>query len=453
MAMLLASMLVGCAKTTGKDTEAAKADAPKVTEAATETGGGGSGEIGPVAESTKESLCPECGSVVKSILGICEACGYDPTVKTDAPEGSYIVRVMINPDIIFLVGADDEVMAVLPQNKDAEYVYLTIELSGSKINDILKDWVSECSRAGYDVGDTKILVSGAEGESSVQPEKLEKIEKAYTEVCGELNITPAPEAVNALTAENKAEEIAPENIGVPVCPGCGIPILSLLNRCEECGYDKTPELYRCFCGSIMDPEAELCHVCHLNNKTGQYEDGWGPEGKITEIKCFCGATLNSDNEYCPECHLNNKTGQYEQGWGPNGRIEEVRCVCGAELVPGAEYCTECHLNNITGEYEEGWGPDGEIDTQLHCIYCDSVNVYIGRRKCGNCGGTGLMPCFQCGGSGTDYVTAADDSSGWYETCSNCHGSGMWTCQHCKKHPLPEIYICSDCDGDWSIEEE
>lgn len=308
---------------------------------------------------------------------------------------AYAIHMTINPDVYFIVDEQDEVIGVLPQNTDAEYVCLNLDFTNLSLETVLLEWVSKCEEMGYDINNMKLEVV------TEKNELVEKVSHVYEELCDACGTTASREV-----------RVSDTTVEMPTCKNCGELVFSSLDTCANCSYEPSEEYYQCFCGTYMEPDKDLCPSCHLYNSTGQYEDGWGPNGREI-FKCFCGEEIDSNATYCPYCHL----------------------------------------NNATGEYEVGWGPEGEVDTALHCIYCDSTNVIWGTRPCDSCGGTKQATCFQCGGSGTDYVTAAGETTGgWYETCSNCNGTGKWECQKCKKHPPQPMYICKDCDGDWSVEE-
>lgn len=270
------------------------------------------------------------------------------------PEGAYLVRLTINPDVYFVVDESGKVLGIVAGNEDALDVMNNLEFTGSDIAVVVKEWTDACRQMGYDTAKMEMAVVGADEE-----EKAE-ISQLYTE----------------LREEHQAE---------------GDAELAVL---EEI------------------PEFPTCELC--------------------------GAAIYSDSKECLSCREVVETELYQ-------------CFCGANMRPGQDLCPVCHLYNMSGEYEAGWGPNGREDTSVHCIECDSTNVTYGAYPCVACKGTGIAICFQCGGSGIDYVTAADGGEGWYETCSNCFGKGTWPCQACSNHEPEYGFTCLDCGRTWSEE--
>lgn len=309
--------------------------------------------------------------------------------------GYYTLNLKINPDVSFLVDEKNQVIGVVTNNDDARDVYNNITFSSYALDVVVNEWASQCEKMGFNTHMMEVGICGSE-------EEISGFNEIWTQLKNDFNVFNGGDIQRI---EEQAE--------IPVCEFCKKQLFDVYEVCPNCGHEVGYDVVVCFCGAKMATASKPCPICHLHNLTGEYEEGWGPEGREF-LYCFCGSTCDINTGVCPVCHMNNFTGAYENGYGNQ---EVARCFCGSTDVDWTTgICRTCHLNNGTGE----------IVPDPNCSYCHGT----GRIDwvCPGCGGDGAKhpdTCFQCGGTGTDFVTpGSGDGPGWWETCSNCHGTGL-----------------------------
>ena len=469
-------------------------------------------------------------------------------------KGYYTLNVKINPDVSFLVDGK-QVVGVVTNNDDARDVYNNIDFSSYDVDVVVNEWAAQCEKMGFNTHKMEVGICGSEEDIISFSDTWDQLKEDYQ----------VSDAGDIQSIEEQAE--------MPVCEFCGKQLFDVYDLCPDCGHEVGYEVVVCFCGAKMATASRPCPVCHLHNLTGEYDEGWGPEGKEF-LYCFCGSTcdiksgicdvchLNNitgayEDGYtnpnfdpatcfcgesfidpvtgvCPVCHLNNITGAYEDGYGnqeseeisdgdntDNSESEEGLCFCGKGIMdPATGICPVCHLNNYTGAYEDGYSNPGSAPGTCFCgegiidpvtgvcpvchlnnftaeyeegygtqevlrCFCGSADVdwgtgicrtchlnnmtgdYVPDPNCSYCHGTGRIAwvcpgcggdgakhpvtCFQCGGTGTDYVTPGTGGEGWWETCSNCHGTGLTGeyvpggCDRCKGIGVDETrFVCEHC---------
>lgn len=403
--------------------------------------------------------------------------------------GYYTLNLKINPDVSFLVDEKNQVIGVVTNNDDARDVYNNITFSSYALDVVVNEWASQCEKMGFNTHMMEVGICGSE-------EEISGFNEIWSQLKNDFNVFNGGDIQRI---EEQAE--------IPVCEFCKKQLFDVYEVCPNCGHEVGYDVVVCFCGAKMATASKPCPICHLHNLTGEYEEGWGPEGREF-LYCFCGSTCDINTGVCEVCHLNNFTGAYEDGYGnqdgeevvheessaehdgeeglcfcgkgiidqttgicpvchlnnytgayedgySNPNYDPVTCFCGEGIIdPVTGVCPVCHMNNFTGAYENGYGNQevarcfcgstdvdwttgicrtchlnndtGEIVPDPNCSYCHGT----GRIDwvCPGCGGDGAKhpdTCFQCGGTGTDFVTpGSGDGPGWWETCSNCHGTGL-----------------------------
>lgn len=378
--------------------------------------------------------------------------GDDITPTTSG--GYYTLNLKINPDVSFMVDENNQVIGIVTNNDDARDVYNNITFSSYDLDTAVNEWAAQCTKMGFNTHNMEVGICGSS-------ENIESFGDTWQQLKKEYKVFNADD-IQSIDVQTE----------IPVCEFCGKQLFDVYEKCPDCGHEVGYEVITCFCGATMATASKPCPVCHLYNLTGEYEEGWGPEGK-TFLYCFCGAKCDSLTGICESCHLHNFTGEYDPGYEPVSQ-EPCRCFCGGANIDNATgICPACHLNNFTGAYEAGYEPVSQEKNRCFCgeAYIDNatgicpachLNNYTGEYEEGYGGEpSGSVICF-CGAAEIDPVTGIcpvchlNNTTGVVEpdaNCSYCHGTGYmedrWTCSGCggdgQTHPTAAD-VCTFCGG-------
>ena len=362
-------------------------------------------------------------------------------------KGYYTLNVKINPDVSFLVDGK-QVVGVVTNNDDARDVYNNIDFSSYEVDVVVNEWAAQCEKMGFNTHKMEVGICGSEEDIISFSDTWDQLKEDY-QVSG---------AGDIQSIEEQAE--------MPVCEFCGKQLFDVYDLCPDCGHEVGYEVVVCFCGAKMATASRPCPVCHLNNLSGEYEEGWGPEGK-NYLYCFCGNKCDSESGICGVCHLNNYTGTYEDGYGDSDS-EAGRCFCGeGNIDPVTGVCPVCHLNNFTGAYEDGYSNPGSapgtcfcgegiIDPVTGVCPVCHLNNFTAEYEEGY-GPQEIAKCF-CGSTDVDWVTGLCRTCHLYNytgekepdpNCTYCHGTGYcdWVCDVCGGDGVRRPDVCFQCFGE------
>ena len=286
-----------------------------------------------------------------------------------------ILTVSINPSFDLYLADDDTVIAVKPNNEDAQQMMGHIDYLNRGISDVMDDIVQVAVDDGYlkEGGKVSVDVAFTLKEENAIRQIAQNISERVANrsqdagIAFEAETTVAEDAFQSeIPAPASSVEATPVSRGnggnggngsnggsggnggkvegCSVCQGsgkCGYCGAKGRYNCEMCNGNGYLTCHRCGGTGKMKCNCDggKCHVCH----------GAG------DLACECGGS----DPNCPAC----------RGTG--------RRPCNG--CPGNGLCTQCNGTTYSG-----------IDDQ-----CNGT----GKEKCGPCNGTGITDCSQCHGNG------------------------------------------------------
>ena len=216
-------------------------------------------------------------------------CGTAKTADSDY----YTLNLKINPDVSFVVDDSNQVVGIVTNNDDARDVYNNIAFSSYDLDTVVNEWASLCTKMGFNTHNMEVGICGSD-------DNIEAFNDTWKQLKIDYKVFNADD-IKSIDAQAE----------IPVCEYCGKQLFDVYETCPDCGHEVGYEVFDCFCGAKMATDKKPCPVCHLDNLTGEYEEGYG---STSSCRCFCGeADIDNATGVCPVCHLNNYTGMYEVG--------------------------------------------------------------------------------------------------------------------------------------------